>query len=138
VLLHTDEQCLPKSKRCWASWNYRYDGSGKDGGEVVPTTHYWMNSLQGVSERRNYFISLNTGDATEKAERIQEFKYDHPLFDVSARRAQKRLPELNTVEADNGTFFCGSYFRYGFHEDAFRSAVDLCTELLGGDPWPAR
>jgi len=28
-------------------------------------------------------------------------------------------------------YFCGSYFRYGFHEDAFASALELCGHLLG-------
>ncbi|MER7781763.1 hypothetical protein ABTZ92_05555, partial [Streptomyces albidoflavus] len=23
-------------------------------------------------------------------------------------------------------YYCGSYFKYGFHEDAYKSAVDLC------------
>ena len=33
------------------------------------------------------------------------------------------------------TYFAGSYFRYGFHEDAFLSAVNLSSQVLGRDPW---
>ncbi|MEZ5433468.1 MAG: hypothetical protein R3F31_20365 [Verrucomicrobiales bacterium] len=47
------------------------------------------------------------------------------------REAQCRLPELND-RADSGTYFCGSYFRYGFHEDALLSSVNLCGQLLEG------
>ena len=32
---------------------------------------------------------------------------------------------------NNNVFFCGSYFRHGFHEDAFTSALDLCRTLTG-------
>jgi predicted NAD/FAD-binding protein len=34
-------------------------------------------------------------------------------------------------------YFCGSYFRYGFHEDAFSSAVDLAELLTGEKRYPA-
>jgi predicted NAD/FAD-binding protein len=138
VLLHTDDHCMPKTERCWAAWNYRYDEVASSNTDLKPTTHYWMNRLQGVSDHTNYFVSLNTGEEVPATHRKQEFNYDHPLFDLPAREAQSRLPELNTTEAGNRTFFCGSYFRNGFHEDAFRSSVDLCTELLEGDPWPER
>jgi predicted NAD/FAD-binding protein len=32
---------------------------------------------------------------------------------------------LNQRSPDQRVFFCGSYFRHGFHEDAYASAVDL-------------
>ena len=40
---------------------------------------------------------------------------------------QKELPSLNGVRH---TYFCGSYFGYGFHEDAVRSGVAVAN-LLG-------
>ena len=48
---------------------------------------------------------------------------------MAAIDAQKRLPELNRLGRDQTSYFCGSYFRYGFHEDAFGSAVALCRDL---------
>jgi predicted NAD/FAD-binding protein len=135
VKLHTDPQFMPESRRCWASWNYRSDSTGSD---VKTTTHYWMNSLQGVSERENYFVSLNAGDRVAPDRCLKELDYEHPLFDLEAIEAQKRLPELNETKEDNRTFFCGAWFRYGFHEDGILSAVNLCHNLLGGDPWERR
>ena len=45
---------------------------------------------------------------------------------------------LNTASAGKtGTYFAGSYFRYGFHEDALLSAVNLSEVLLSRDPWAA-
>ena len=129
VRVHTDPRFMPKTRRCWASWNYRSEATSDT------SIHYWMNSLQGVSDKEDYFVSLNVGDRVPEAACKRAIDYDHPLFDLDAIKAQSRLPELN--DTSGVTFFCGSYFRYGFHEDAFKSAVDLCTALVGSDPWEA-
>jgi predicted NAD/FAD-binding protein len=64
--------------------------------------------------------------------------YEHPLFDLDARSAQAELPSLNaSAKGRTETYFAGSYFRHGFHEDAFMSAVQLSEQLLGRDPWAA-
>ncbi|MFD2144424.1 hypothetical protein [Mucilaginibacter antarcticus] len=39
--------------------------------------------------------------------------------------------ELHKLNQDGPIYFCGSYFKYGFHEDAFTSAVNLSSHLLG-------
>ncbi len=130
ITLHTDASVMPKTRRAWSSWNYRI-GINKDG-RLVPSTVYWMNSLQQVSEKNNYFVSINDpGDADPKRV-LLETDYDHPLFTVAAMKAQKRLPELN---AGGPVYFAGSYFRYGFHEDAFTAAIDAVTALTGEPPW---
>jgi predicted NAD/FAD-binding protein len=55
-----------------------------------------------------------------------------PIFDFRSCATTARLPELNGVK---NTYYCGSYFGYGLHEDAIRSAVDV-TRRLGVEPWP--
>jgi predicted NAD/FAD-binding protein len=127
VDLHTDRGFMPKKRLAWAAWNYRSSKAGE------ASTHYWMNCLQGVSEKTDYFVSLNTRDEIAPEAMQRQLQYEHPLFDLDAIKTQPRLPELN---GQGRTYFCGSYFRYGFHEDAFKSAVDLCTTILKGDPWP--
>ncbi len=131
--LHTDDRFMPRTKRCWASWNYRL-APRSDGG-IQPSTHYWMNHLQGIPGDVNYFVSLNADDEIAPDKVLKRIHYDHPLFDLPAIAAQKRLPELNQISPNQTTYFCGSYFRYGFHEDAFGSAVSLCRDLLGEEPW---
>ncbi|HEV2696062.1 MAG TPA: FAD-dependent oxidoreductase [Verrucomicrobiae bacterium] len=127
ALLHTDASVMPKTKLCWASWNYRID-RGTDG-KFSPSTIYWMNSLQGVSDRQNYFVSINGEDSVNPNAVLKRIQYEHPLFSLGAIRAQPKLPELN--ERMSNVFFCGSYFKYGFHEDAFTSALNLCRRLTG-------
>ncbi|MBA2612834.1 MAG: FAD-dependent oxidoreductase [Bacteroidetes bacterium] len=123
--VHTDESTMPKNKAIWSSWNYRIE---ERNGEQIPTTIYWMNRLQGVSKKKNYFVSINAIPGTvAKAKILKEINYEHPLFDVPAINAQK---ELQTLNEKGPLYYCGSYFKYGFHEDAYASAVVLCEHLL--------
>lgn len=122
--VHTDESVMPTNKRTWSSWNYRIE---ERNGKQVPTTIYWMNRLQGVSDKKNYFVSINAIPGSIAPEKlIREIDYEHPLFDVAAIRAQDELYKLN---AGGPLYFCGSYFKYGFHEDAYKSAVELCKVI---------
>lgn len=125
AVLHTDSRIMPKTKLAWASWNYRIK---EENGVLAPSTIYWMNSLQQVSEKQDYFVSINPHADLDEKKIIRELDYEHPLFDVPAINAQAELHQLNQV---GPVYFCGSYFKYGFHEDAFTSAVDLCGYLLG-------
>lgn len=127
ALLHTDASVMPKIKLCWSSWNYRID-FGADG-KISPSTIYWMNRLQGVSDRQNYFVSINGENSVNPDTVLKRIQYEHPVFNLGAIRAQTELPKLN--ERMTNVFFCGSYFRYGFHEDAFTSALELCRVITG-------
>lgn len=122
--VHTDESVMPKTRSTWSSWNYRIE---ERNGMQVPTTIYWMNSLQGVSGKKNYFVSINPIEGSVDPKKlIKSINYMHPLFDVPAMNAQS---ELNKLNESGPVYFCGSYFRYGFHEDAYMSAVELCNKL---------
>jgi predicted NAD/FAD-binding protein len=121
--VHTDESLMPKTRRAWASWNYRID---RKDDKLIPSTIYWMNNLQGVSARKNYFVSIADPGMVNEEKVLSRIRYEHPLFDVPAMQAQQHLGILNT---EGPLYFCGSYFKYGFHEDAYASAVRLCATL---------
>jgi predicted NAD/FAD-binding protein len=132
--VHTDASVMPRTRFAWASWNYEINRDARGG--LSTATHYWMNSLQGVSDRQDYFVSINRPESIDPARVLRTIPYAHPLFSLGALRAQAVLPELNRrARGGSETYLAGSYFRHGFHEDAFRSAVDLSGELLGRDPW---
>jgi predicted NAD/FAD-binding protein len=97
-----------------------------------------MNNLQGVSDKKNYFVSINAPDTLDESKVLKRIDYEHPLFDLAAIDAQKRLPELREASRTTHTYFCGAWGSYGFHEDGFMSAVETCESLLGGDPWTSR
>lgn len=122
--VHTDESVMPKRKKVWSSWNYSIT---EQNGREIPTTIYWMNKLQQVSQKKNYFVSINAfNNSIDTNKLLKEIEYEHPLFDVPAVKAQKELQLLNSK---GPLYYCGSYFKYGFHEDAYASAVDLCKNL---------
>ena len=123
AVLHTDQKQMPKKKLAWSSWNYRVE---KQVDVLVPSTIYWMNKLQGVSEEVDYFVSINPSVTLDQSKVIKEIAYEHPLFDVPAMQAQNELYLLNEA---GPVYYCGSYFKYGFHEDAYKSAVELCKKL---------
>jgi predicted NAD/FAD-binding protein len=132
TLLHTDTTVMPRRKLAWAAWNYRMEPSAE--GER-PSTHYYMNRLQGVSDRENYFVSLNYADRIDPEKVLWRTNYTHPIFDRAALAAQHHLPSINAESRDQRVFFSGSYFRYGFHEDALASAVQCARAVCGEDPW---
>ncbi len=130
VTLHTDRLVMPKSRRAWSAWNSRIEFNQK--GQLVPSTIYYMNSLQKVSNKKDYFISVNDPGGIDRSKIIWENDYTHPIYNVTTIEAQGELPKLN----QNGSiYFCGSYFRYGFHEDAFNSALDVASLILGKRVW---
>ena len=128
--LHTDSSVMPRTPRCWASWNYRLEENPE--GQLLPTIHYWMNSLQAVSRKENYFVSLNAHESIAPDKVLRRIEYEHPLFNCAAVSAQKELPQLN-ASADARTFFCGAWFKYGFHEDGFTSGLE-CARAITGEP----
>lgn len=132
AVVHTDTSVMPRSRRAWASWNYRIDV----GRETLPSTIYWMNCLQGVSDRTDYFVSINGADLIRPEQVLRTIDYEHPLFSLGAIQAQRELPRLNTRSPDQAIFFAGSYFRFGFHEDALGSAVACARAVAGEEVWP--
>lgn len=127
--LHTDSSVMPKIKKIWSSWNYVI---AADKNKSTPFTVYYMNRLQQVSDKLDYFVNINGAENVNPAKILKTIVYHHPIFTVEAIKAQAELPRLNKT---GPVYFCGSYFKYGFHEDALTSAVDLCTSLLGGNVW---
>lgn len=130
ALLHSDTSLMPRRRAVWSSWNYL--GAAKDRGNALSVT-YWMNSLQGISGDRNYFVTLNPQRTPAAGTLHHRETYQHPLFDAAALRAQRKLPAL---QGKNNTWFCGAYFGAGFHEDGLASGLAV-AEALGGvkRPW---
>lgn len=134
--VHTDSSVMPRTRLAWSSWNYEI--ARDDAHRVSTATHYWMNSLQGVSDRENYFVSINRPESIAPGKVLRRINYEHPLFSLGAVRAQSEVPALNAAaRGTTETYFAGAWQRFGFHEDGLLSAVRLCELLLGRDPWAA-
>jgi predicted NAD/FAD-binding protein len=117
VVLHTDTRLLPRTRRAWAAWNYHVLPG--DRGRVALT--YNMNILQGLAARATLCVTLNRSDEIDPAKIIKRLTYHHPLYTPAGVAAQRRQHEVNGA---NRTYFCGAYWRYGFHEDGVVSALN--------------
>lgn len=120
TLLHTDASLLPINRCAWAAWNYLRERAVLSGSPVTVTYH--MTRLQHLNTPQDYCVTLNPVRPIPDAHIIRGMDYAHPLYTFDALDTQTGLPELN---GQQHTFYCGSYFGYGFHEDALRSAVQV-------------
>jgi predicted NAD/FAD-binding protein len=125
--LHHDASLMPQRRMAWASWNVT---KGEDARVCVT---YWMNKLQGLPEHTPLFVTLNPAREPDPAKVLRREICWHPVFDASAMRAQKQLWSL---QGQGNTWWCGSYFGAGFHEDGLQSGLAV-AEALGGvrRPW---
>ncbi len=132
--VHTDASVMPRTRLAWSSWNYEVNRD--EAGRVSAATHYWMNSLQGVSDRENFFVSIERPEQIDPKKILRTIQYRHPRFTLGAMRAQAGIPGLNAAAVGTTeTFYCGAWTRYGFHEDGLLSAVQLARLLHDRELW---
>ncbi len=123
--LHSDVDLMPKNTKTWSSWNF-LDHSQS----LNFTLTYWMNNLQKLKTSNNYFVTINP--PFEPKNIWDKTIFEHPIFNLSTYEAQQKLHNL---QGKLNTFFCGSYFGYGFHEDGIQSSA-LVANLMGVNlPW---
>lgn len=115
AILHTDDSLMPSKRPAWAAWNYHIP---QDRRRHVAVT-YNMNILQGLDTRNQYLVTLNDDRHIDPDKIIQRIEYDHPIYSREAVLAQGRQADINR----DRTFFCGAYWRNGFHEDGVVSAL---------------
>ena len=120
VVLHKDSTVMPRNRQCWSSWVYKKTKNN------LPILSYWMNSLQEIDEKYPIFVSLNPGDQISDDKIINKHTLEHPIFDMSARESQNKIP---LIQGKNNNFFCGAYYKYGFHEDGVVSSIKAVEKL---------
>ena len=114
VVLHTDVRLLPRNRKAWSSWNYmRSEASQR------ATLTYNMNILQNLQAPETFCVTLNDSAAINPHKILGSFEYAHPVFTLEGVKAQARWSEINS----GSTWFCGAYWRNGFHEDGVHSAL---------------
>jgi predicted NAD/FAD-binding protein len=116
VLLHTDHSVMPRRKLAWAAWNYHL----LEGEQSRVTVTYNMNILQGFDCPEQFCVTLNNSEAIDQSKVLKRMNYQHPVYTPQSVAAQSRQAEINTGR----TFYCGAYWRYGFHEDGVVSALN--------------
>jgi predicted NAD/FAD-binding protein len=126
AILHTDTSVLPRLRRAWAAWNYqRAADARQDAAQVC--LHYLINMLQPVPFTQPVVVSLNPVMEIAPSQVHASFDYAHPVFDVTAIRAQR---QVDALQGQNNTYFCGAWTGYGFHEDGLKSGLAVAARLL--------
>ena len=120
--LHTDNSLMPKNKFNWSSWNFIKTNNK---GEAKLT--YWMNYLQNLKCKKDYFVSINSNDLINKNKVIKKMKYSHPVFKHTKEYTFKKLEEIQGIK---NIYYCGAWCGYGFHEDGVVSANNVIKYLL--------
>lgn len=114
--LHTDQRLMPRRRLAWAAWNYHLPADTRKHVSVT----YNMNILQSIDSRTQYLVTLNNDQDIDEDKVLHRVRYDHPVYTQDTVSAQARQAELNC----DRTFFCGAYWRNGFHEDGVASALN--------------
>ena len=117
AVLHTDTRLLPQRRLAWAAWNYHILKHRQD--RVALT--YNMNILQGIDAPVTFNVTLNNTDAIDPRRILRRVRYEHPMFTPESVAAQARHNEINGTHR---TWYCGAYWRNGFHEDGVVSALN--------------
>jgi predicted NAD/FAD-binding protein len=115
AILHVDDSLMPKRRRAWAAWNYHIP---QDSTRHVAVT-YNMNILQGLDAENQYLVTLNNDQYIDPGKIIRRVQYEHPVYSRESVEAQQQQAHINR----DRTFFCGAYWRNGFHEDGVVSAL---------------
>ena len=122
VVLHTDDRLLPRNRKTWSSWNVSLGKSRAD----MPALTYNMNILQGLQSRQTWCVTLNQTDMIRPEHVRAVCHYDHPLFTLDGIKAQARWNDVNGVL---DSWYCGAWWRNGFHEDGVWSATRVADAL---------
>jgi uncharacterized protein len=132
VVLHTDTSLLPRSERCWSSWNGLLPKSASERVQVT----YNMNILQHLDsaetnvrqekQRETFCVSLNATDRIDPEKVIYQKKMFHPVFTPDGLACRTKLESINGV---NNVWFCGAWCRNGFHEDGVVSALSVAEQF---------
>ena len=124
--LHSDNTFMPRRKATWSSWNFQ----GQKNDDQSFSLTYWMNLLQNLSSKKNFFLSVNPLNIPNYC--YDKTTFEHPIFSLETLSSQKKIKE---IQGKINTLFCGSYCGYGFHEDGIQSAAYV-ADLLGVKiPW---
>ncbi len=119
AFLHCDERLMPQKKIAWSSWN------SISNGEKTCIT-YWLNKLQNLNTPKNYFLTLNPIIKINNNYIIKKINFTHPYLNLENTILHK---DLHFMQGKKRTWFCGSYFGYGFHEDGLKSSIELVNKF---------
>lgn len=127
VIIHRDDSHFPvESKRNLYCYLYT-----EHDGKIETSINACFNRQPGVDGASRY-LGTQHPNFPIRDDLIELQKvFRTPIFSFDSVRTQAELPKLN---GQKNTWYCGSHFGYGLHEDAVTSAIVVARAF--GAKWP--
>lgn len=122
VVVHRDHSSFPR-RELIQGYTFLYRPQGKAFSTSVSGT-IW--ALAGVDPQCNWISSQHPNFPIRQDLVEFETVLRTPIFEQRSCATQARLPSLN---GQRHSWYCGSHFGYGLHEDAIASAVNVAKQF---------
>ncbi len=126
VYLHLEDP-RQRPSRAPATWSFQPSSTGSGGVRLS----FRVSHVQGVDAPEALTFSMLGADQPPPPRLVRTICFRRPVFSAESVLAQRRL---DSISGPRRTFFCGSYWGNGFHEDAVRSAEDAVKRLMQRSP----
>ncbi|WWC85488.1 uncharacterized protein L201_000352 [Kwoniella dendrophila CBS 6074] len=135
AVVHYDENLMPTRKKAWTAWNYltstttiHPDHESKTTASDVSSISitFNLNLLQNlpVSKHGQVLVTLNPPIQPDPCKTISKWIYHHPELTPQLINLQKNLSKIQGKKNRN-LYFSGAWTGYGFHEDGWRSSLEI-------------
>jgi predicted NAD/FAD-binding protein len=128
VVVHRDHRHFPK-RELMEGYTFLYRMKGRYL-ETSVSGSLWV--LPGVSRKSDLISTQHPNFPIREDLILFEKVFRTPIFDLNSYRTIRQLTSLNGIR---NTYYCGSHFGFGLHEDAVTSALDV-ARMLDGHYWP--
>lgn len=122
IAVHTDHSYFPK-RELMEGYTFLYQDKGK---YIETSISGSLWALPGVSKNSNLISTQHPNFPIDKDHIVFEKVFRTPIFDFNSCSTTKDLPSLNGIR---NTYYCGSHFGFGVHEDAVTSAIEIAEKL---------
>lgn len=122
VVVHSDHARFPR-RELLGGYTFLHRERG-GAFETSVTGSLWV--LPGVSRNCDLLSTQHPNFPIARDRIVFEKIFRTPLFDFPAYAALRELPSLNGIR---NTYYCGSHFGFGLHEDAVTSAIEVARLL---------
>jgi predicted NAD/FAD-binding protein len=130
VVVHRDHAQFPK-RELMEGYTFLYRKQGRYIDTSVSGS-LWV--LPGASRTSDLISTQHPNFPIKEDLVLFEKVFRTPIFDFRSCRTQRELPFLNGAR---NTYYCGSHFGFGLHEDAVTSAMEVAEKLGGAYGEPA-
>ena len=122
IVVHSDHGHFPR-RELMEGYTFLYRRAGR---YINTSVSGSLRTLPGISNKCDLISTQHPNFPIEQDRIVFEKVFRTPIFDLRSCPAMRELPSLNGVR---NTYYCGSHFGFGLHEDAVTSAVAVARAL---------